>query len=65
MKIPACPKSGKELIIVFTRRLIEGIALTERRGRITLKTRRDLSWILKRKKSTTLYKSLLFNRNTT
>lgn len=59
MKIPAWPNSGNDLNKVLTKRLIDGIALTERRGLITLRTLRDLSCILKRKKSTILEIKLL------
>ena len=54
MKMPAWPNSGSDRNRVLTKRRIDGIAFTERNGLITLKTLNDLSYILKRKKSTTL-----------
>jgi hypothetical protein len=55
IKMPAWPNSGKDLSRVLTKRLMVGIALTERRGRMTRNTLSDLSWILNLKKSTMLY----------
>jgi hypothetical protein len=53
--MPACPNSGSDLRRVLTKRLMLGMAFTDRSGRITLNTLRDFSYILNLKKSTILY----------